>query len=66
MTAIGVTVIEFAAVIQQILVTPDATTMHLDISMLDVSPLTALIDQEIAVTIRAGAEEKSPQKQKRT
>jgi hypothetical protein len=46
--------IEFAAVIQQILVTPDATTMHLDISMLDVSPLTALIDQEVAVSISAG------------
>jgi hypothetical protein len=45
--------IEFAAVIQQILVTPDATTMHLDISMLDVSPLTALIDQEVAVSIGA-------------
>jgi hypothetical protein len=45
--------IEFAAVIQQILVTPEATTMHLDISMLDVSPLTALIDQEVAVSIRA-------------
>lgn len=44
--------IEFAAVIQQILVTPEATTMHLDISMLDVSPLTALIDQEVAVSIR--------------
>ncbi|MEK7355624.1 MAG: hypothetical protein AAB250_04200 [Bdellovibrionota bacterium] len=47
--------IEFAAVIQQILVTPEATTMHLDISILDVSPLTALIDQEVAVSVRAAS-----------
>lgn len=47
--------IEFAAVIQQIVVTPAATTMLLDISLLDVSTLTALIDQEVAITIKQKA-----------
>lgn len=45
--------IEFAAVIQQLIVTPEATTLQLDISVLDVSPLTALIDREVSVTLQA-------------
>lgn len=61
--------IEFSAVIQQILVTTEATTMHLDISVLDVSPLTALIDKEVAVTIAPHApatQAKTKEKSKRT
>ncbi len=45
--------IEFAAVIQRLIVTPEATTLQLDISILDVSPLTALIDREVSVTLQA-------------
>lgn len=52
--------IEFAAVIQQILVTPDATTMQLDISVLDVTPLTELLDKEISVSVRPPAEKQKP------
>lgn len=44
-------VIEFPAVIQEIVVTTDATTMRLDVSVIDVTPLSNLVDQEITVTI---------------
>lgn len=54
--------IEFAAVIQQIEVDPAATRMRLDISVLDISKLTELIDQEVTVTVAPAKPEKTKHK----
>ena len=43
--------IEISAVIQEILVTMEATTMRLDIAAPDLTSLSNLIDQELTVTM---------------
>lgn len=55
-------VIEFAAVIQHIEVDPAATRMRLDISVLDISKLAGLIDQEVTVTVAPAPPAKTKRK----
>ena len=54
--------VEFVAVIQHIEVDPAATRMRLDISVLDISKLAWLIDQEVTVTVAPAPPAKTKRK----
>lgn len=43
---------EFVAVIQHIHIAPDATTLQLDVAMLDVARLENLMNQEVTIVVR--------------